>query len=107
MRFILTNVEKIKLQQCLNVLTTRVPITWDRFTVSEHHDVHIYGWIPNPDPRYQDFISLFFDGEWEFEGCIWSTSSKQYSSIIGELIGGNEDPCQKWKPPKTNQGGNV
>ena len=79
------------------LLSSHIPIHWDRFTVTEDGFYVVYGWIPRSDHN-RDFLMLEM---WESDPpseVFYTTSSAKYSKQIMEVLYGDEfehNDCRK------------
>ncbi|HDK42114.1 MAG TPA: hypothetical protein ENG87_01940 [Candidatus Pacearchaeota archaeon] len=86
--------EQSKKEVIVNVLKKLDFVNWDRyFTYSG--GLNVFGWIERDD-NYKDFVLLEFVDETYASLCIaYSTSSKEYTEKIAEILNQEHSECKR------------
>lgn len=87
-----------QVKEFITQLANKIPIEWDRVTLSDGNYYVVYGWINRPDGK-RDFVSLEMEQkETGLHAIQFVTSSAKYSKEIMKAFFGTDDghsPCIK------------
>lgn len=75
----------------LALLENAVPVSWDRYTISDIGAYNIYGWLPRSDEQ-RDFLLLQIISDESGLNVGYVTSSAKYTQEIGSLLFGENAP---------------
>ena len=82
---------KKQIMYLLALLENAVPVSWDRYTMSDVGAYNIYGWIKRSDNE-RDFLLLQIINDESGLNVGYVTSSAKYTKEIGLLLFGENAP---------------